>query len=65
MLWLMNRTDPSEKQKLAPPVWFDLNPQVTLQFQMQLAGFTPSAEQLASQPCHPPDSGPTFLPSIG
>src|SRR5688572_25339418 len=62
MFWLRKRTEPSAKQKLAPPGWFDLKPQVTLQFQIQLAGFTPSAVQLPEQSDH---DAPTFLPSIG
>src|SRR5437763_1566211 len=62
MFCWMNRTDPSAKQKLAPPVWFDLNPQVTCQFQRQWAGSTPSDAQLELQSLHP---GPTFFPSIG
>jgi hypothetical protein len=31
----MSRTEPSAKAKFAPPGWFDLNPQVTDQFQRQ------------------------------
>src|SRR2546421_5149625 len=58
----MNWTEPSAKTKLAPPGWFDLNPQVTCQFQMQLAGLTPRAVQLPLQSLQ---AVPTFLPSMG
>src|SRR5262249_41897152 len=45
----MNRTEPSPKQKFAPPVWFDLKPHVTCQFHKQLAGLMPRAVQFLLQ----------------